>query len=372
MGFFYITDEANVRHVLSTNYENYEKGPSFRAVFGDFLGVGIFSTDGEQWKVHRQIASTMFSRNLLRRTTEVTLSKLFLVDEILQKSSLNGTTIDIQDIFHRMTFDTTSYTAFGCNMNSLLSLNGEHTFASAFDEMQFLINNRILDPLFKIKRFLRLGYREKRIAELKKVLLYEVKKIIHSRRQCSQEKDSHDILGRIMNHDKIKHTLGEDELCDFVMNILIAGRDTTACALSWALYELTKHPLIVQKIIQEAEEVCGSIENNGSTTHKPDYSYDTICKLRYTHAVAMEVMRLHPPVPVDHKYAISNDVLPDGTFIPSGAIVSWIPIAMGHSEKIWGDDVLEFNPDRFFHRKEPSQYKFPVFNAGPRTCLGKK
>jgi len=116
------------------------------------------------------------------------------------------------------------------------------------------------------------------------------------------------------------------------------------------------------------EEICGPI---GNDNNKPDYSYDTICKLKYTNAVAMEVMRLHPPVPVDHKYSINDDVLPDGTFIPAGAIVSWIPIAMGHSEKIWGDDAFKFDPERFVNRKEPSLYQYPVFNAGPRTCLGK-
>ena len=133
--FFYITDEANVRHVLSTNFENYEKGLSFRAVYGDFFGVGIFGSDGDQWKVHRRIASNMFSRNLLRRTTEVTLQKLHLVADILKISSKNSTNVDIQDIFYRMTFDTTSFTVFGCNMNILQSLDGVHSFAVAFDEM---------------------------------------------------------------------------------------------------------------------------------------------------------------------------------------------------------------------------------------------
>jgi len=365
--FFYITEEENIRHVLSTNFDNYEKGESFRAVYGDFFGVGIFSTDGTLWKMHRQIASNMFSRNLLRRTAEVTLGKLHLVQNILQKCVKNSTSVDMQDVFFRMTFDTTSFTAFGCNMDSLQSGDGEHSFASAFDDLQTLVNSRILDPLFKLKRLLGLGHRERRIAKLKKVLRHEVKNIVHNR-QNSTDKEGYDILGRIIHQDKIHHTLSEDELCDFVMNILIAGRDTTACALSWAFYELTKHPLVIQKIIQEVEETCGP---KGNENNPPDYSYDTICKLKYTNAVAMEVMRLHPPVPVDHKYAINDDVLPDGTFIPGGAIVSWIPIAMGHSEKIWGNDAFKFDPERFVNRKEPSLFQYPVFNAGPRTCLGK-
>jgi cytochrome P450 len=77
---------------------------------------------------------------------------------------------------------------------------------------------------------------------------------------------------------------------------MIAGRDTTACALSWGFYELSKRPHIVQKIVEEVEQICG--------VDDPDYSYDKICQLRYTHAVVMEVLRLHPSVPNDHKYAV--------------------------------------------------------------------
>ncbi len=103
----------------------------------------------------------------------------------------------------------------------------------------------------------------------------------------------------------------------------------------------------------------------------PDYSYDKICELRYTHAVAMEVLRLHPSVPIDSKYAINDDVLPDGTLIPAGAGVSYLIFAMGRSESIWGEDALQFRPERFLDAKEPSQFKYTVFNAGPRNCLGK-
>mmetsp|Transcript_18216 Transcript_18216/g.39757 ORF Transcript_18216/g.39757 Transcript_18216/m.39757 type:complete len:135 (-) Transcript_18216:1526-1930(-) len=66
-----------------------------------------------------------------------------------------------------------------------------------------------------------------------------------------------------------------------------------------------------------------------------------------------------------------DDVLPDGTFVPAGSAVAWMPLSMGRSEEVWGEDALEFKPERFIGVKEPSLYKYPVFNAGPRTCLGK-
>lgn len=101
------------------------------------------------------------------------------------------------------------------------------------------------------------------------------------------------------------------EVRDVVMNFILAGRDSTACGLSWALYELTKHPIAVDKIRDEVRRVVGSNATN--------YTFETIEKLEYTHAVVMEALRLHPPVPDDFKFAIKEDVLPDGTRIPQGS-----------------------------------------------------
>ena len=158
----------------------------------------------------------------------------------------------------------------------------------------------MLDPLFELKRFLQIGSRERRISVLKRVLADEASTIIKTRRRSVKDgcRLGPDLLSRFLDHSKkVGQPLHDDELHSVVMNIMIAGRDTTACALSWGFFELTKRPEIVQKIVEEAEQICG--KNN------PDYSYDKIFQLRYTHAVVMEILRLHPSVPNDHKYAVA-------------------------------------------------------------------
>ena len=82
-----------------------------------------------------------------------------------------------------------------------------------------------------------------------------------------------------------KRGIVASEMIVFIMNILIAGRDTTACALSWSIYELTKNPQVEQKIVDEVNSICGTGDNC-------DFSYDTIGNLNYTDAVVMEVLRL--------------------------------------------------------------------------------
>ncbi len=144
--FFWVFDESSVKHILSENFQNYEKGEAFRSLYGDLLGHGIFVSDGHMWKVHRKIMSNMFSRNLLRQTAKVTLSKLEKVndlfrDKIKADAEPNiSASIDLQDIFFKLTFDTTSYVALGCEIDSLQSKGGQHPIAMSFDELQLLVS----------------------------------------------------------------------------------------------------------------------------------------------------------------------------------------------------------------------------------------
>jgi fatty acid omega-hydroxylase len=161
---------------------------------------------------------------------------------------------------------------------------------------------------------------------------------------------------------------------------MLAGWDTTACALSWTFYELTKNPHVIPHLLQDVYSICyhnddEKNDNNGDV----DYSYDKISQFR-----------LHPSVPIDIKVAVKKDVLPDGTIILAGAGVCYLPYAMGRSDSIWGGDacddappVQKFHPRRFLcplrtttqdmdlKCVEPSSFRYAAFNAGPRLCLWK-
>lgn len=113
-------------------------------------------------------------------------------------------------------------------------------------------------------------------------------------------------------------------------------------------------------------------------------SFDTVqtTSLPYIAAVFNESLRLYPPVPIELKECTSPTTFPDGTWLPKGAIVMWATWAMGHSKNIWGQDADDFRPSRWLINddqgvdmatlKTMSAYEFPVFNGGPRSCLGKK
>ena len=364
---FFTDDPTNVKHVLKDNFRNYEKGDLFRTMFRELLGNGIFVADGVVWESHRKISSRLFSRNLLQHSSQVFARNCGILVEQLEKAALESQAIDLQDLFLRLTIDNTAETTFGLQMNCLRS-GKQPLFASAFDEIQVLCLARLVDPLFEIKRFFQLSRGERRIRHLKSVLDLFCKGVIQNKRQAISHEDNaghQDLIGLFLKYSKhSKENLVDEELRDVILNFMAAGRDTTAAGLSWTFYELTKRPDIVDRVVAEINEICGPI---GSA----DYSFDTVSKLKYAHCVAMEGLRLHPPVATDSKFAIHNDTWPDGTHIPAGSMVTYLLNSMGRSESIWGPDAAEFKPERFLDSKEPSPFRFSVFNAGSRSCLGK-
>lgn len=95
-------------------------------------------------------------------------------------------------------------------------------------------------------------------------------------------------------------------LADLVLNFLIAGRDTTAQAMSWCLFLLMQHPAVEQRLFEEVQAVTGGKQ----------VTYEQLASLTYTDAVLRESLRLHPSVPLDPKYNTEAISLPDGTFLP--------------------------------------------------------
>jgi cytochrome P450 len=114
------------------------------------------------------------------------------------------------------------------------------------------------------------------------------------------------------------------------------------------------------------------IDSVGINSLDKHISYEDIKLMKYAKAVFYETLRLYPPVSFEVKQCNTNDVLPNGILINKGEFVAWSIYAMGRSTRIWGADALEYRPERWLSMTTlPSPYEFPVFNAGPRMCLGK-
>ncbi len=138
-----------------------------------------------------------------------------------------------------------------------------------------------------------------------------------------------------------------------------------------------RHPDAQNKILSELRSTFAEAKD------ELPLSFDTVqpSSLPYTAAVFNESLRFYPPVPVELKESTAETTFPDGTWLPKGSVVMWATWAMGRSKNTWGDDADEFRPERWhvagdegepLTLKTVSAFAFPVFNGGPRACLGKR
>ncbi|ORZ13523.1 cytochrome P450 [Absidia repens] len=368
---------ANVEHILKNNFENYIKGPNFSAAMDDLFGHGIFNANGEEWKFQRKTASHVFNvKNFRDQFTDVFMEEMqYMSTHVLDKAAEQNRVIDFHDLMYKFTLDSFILLGFGVHLNSLHQ-EGKVPFATAFDEAQkgtfFRMINQFWPTTERPASLILPWILPDMKAGLKVVDDY-AREVTEKRRaeMANGQTEAKDLLSRFMKASNAKgEPLSNDELRDIVLNFVIAGRDTTAQALSWCFYMLTTHPRVERVLLQEiTENITDELLADSSALYEVIKN-----KMNYAHAVFYETLRLYPSVPLNQKYALKDDIWPDGTHIKKGDYVVWSPYAQGRSEKVWGLDAKHFRPERWISEngdiKRESQGKWPAFHSGPRTCLG--
>ncbi|WP_260399771.1 cytochrome P450 [Peribacillus simplex] len=171
-----------------------------------------------------------------------------------------------------------------------------------------------------------------------------------------------DMLGILIDARDDKDGLGMTSLQvrDELMTIFLAGHETTATALSWALYEISKHPEIQSKLFSEVNSIIG---------HRTPKAEDFM-KLPYTQNIIHETLRVYPP-----SYILSRDVAEDvvigGYRFKKGDMILISSYVMQHNPEYF-DQPESFIPERFennFLKSLPAFAYFP-FGGGPRVCIG--
>ncbi|XP_073143108.1 cytochrome P450 94C1 [Henckelia pumila] len=362
----------NVEHMLKTKFHNYPKGKPFSTILGDLLGRGIFNVDGDLWKFQRKMASLELGSFSVRSyafqivTSEIQSKLIPLMSHQARNDSSTHDLLDLQDVFRRFSFDTICRFSFGLDLGCLNLPLPISEFESAFDLATRLSAERAITAspiVWKIKRFFNLG-KEKQLKQAIKSVNDLAREVIKHKRNHQETSSNDDLLSRFMaNIDD------DDFLRDIVVSFLIAGRDTVASSLTSFFWLLSKNPSVIQSIIQESDRIMGS------AAARKCPSFNQLREMHYLQAAVHESLRLFPPVQFDSKFSEADDVLPDGTMVSGGARVTYHPYAMGRMERIWGHDFAEFKPERWLENgvfKQANPFKYPVFQAGPRVCLGKE
>ncbi|KAF5667213.1 cytochrome P-450 monooxygenase [Fusarium heterosporum] len=180
--------------------------------------------------------------------------------------------------------------------------------------------------------------------------------------------DHFDVLSLLIK----TNSFSDEALKDQLLTFLAAGHETTASALAWACYLLTKHPEIQTKLREEVKNALPEdVENN------MDDLAGILEQLPYLNGIMHETLRLYPTVPLTMRQAI-RDTRIGNQFIPEGTDIIVSIWYINRSPVIWGPDAAEFRPERWItddgkpnqNGGASSNYNFLTFLHGPRSCIG--
>ncbi|KAH6835339.1 cytochrome P450 [Perilla frutescens var. hirtella] len=375
-------DPNNLEHILKVKFDNYPKGPTWQSVFHDLLGEGIFNSDGDTWLFQRKTAALEFTTRTLRQAMARWVSRAIKSRfcPILRTAQLEAKPVDLQDLLLRLTFDNICGLAFGKDPETLSPGLPDNRFAMAFDRATEATLQRFILPEFiwKLRKWLRLGMELSLSRSLDDVDDYLTRVIDTRKLELLSQKTGgsphDDLLSRFM---KKRESYDDHFLKHVVLNFILAGRDTSSVALSWFFWLTILNPAVEEKILLE---ICSVLkESRGGDAAKwldEPLVFEEIDRLVYLKAALSETLRLYPSVPEDSKHVIADDVLPDGTFVAAGSNITYSIYSAGRMKLIWGEDCLEFKPERWLSEdgrkfETKDQFRFVAFNAGPRICLGK-
>ncbi|KAK9468630.1 cytochrome P450 [Lipomyces arxii] len=273
---------------------------------------------------------------------------------------------DVQTLFYRLTMDTATEFLFGESVECQGrddEVGGGCGFAAMFNRAQTIMSRRVLMRTFY---WLADG---KEYAEANKVVHEFVDGYV-DRALESDEKKVHE--GRYVFLDAlVEDTRDRKMLRDQLLNILLAGRDTTANLLSWAVHLLANDARVYDKL---RESVLGAFGEDSVDA----ITFESLKGLKYLRFVLNEVLRLYPSVPQNFRFAIRDTVLPRGggkdktepVVVSRGMAVFYNVFAMHRRKDLYGDNANEFVPERWEGRS--AGWEYLPFNGGPRICLGQQ
>ncbi|KAL5205432.1 hypothetical protein ABZP36_033641 [Zizania latifolia] len=361
------------RAALTTNDAALASRPHLLS--GQFLSFGCsdvtFAPAGPYHRMARRVVvSELLSARRVATYGAVRVKELRRLLAHLTKNTSPGTPVDLSECFLNLANDVLCRVAFGRRFPHGKGDKLGAVLAEAQDLFAgFTIGDFFpeLEPIASTVTGLR--HRLKScLADLREVCDEIVDEHIGGNRQRipgDRDEDFVDVLLRVQKSPDLEVPLTDDNLKALVLDMFVAGTDTTFATLEWVMTELVRHPRILKKAQEEVRRVVGS---------KGCVEESDLGELHYMRAIIKETFRLHPAVPL---LVPRESVAPctlGGYDIPAKTRVFINTFAMGRDPEIW-DNPLEYSPERFDNAsgeidlKDPD-YKLLPFGGGRRGCPG--
>ena len=339
-----------IRHVLVDNYENYTRTPAGLRVLRPILGEGLLIAEGRAWKHQRRTLAPAFTP---RAVSTLVPYMLTATDETIAKlRAASNAPVDLREAMQRLTLEIAGRTMFSFGMDR---------HGAALREFVIEYGERLARPHF-LDLLLPLGWptpQDFARARFRKRWTAFVGQLMAERRAAGKNegapaRDLFDLMGEARDPETgVAFT--DEQLGDQVATMILAGHETTATALFWALYLLALDPATQEEVATEVQAATA----NGALDLE---------RLKFTRAVIDETMRLYPPAFLIARAAAGPDTIAGRPVKPKDVILI-APWLLHRHEKLWSDPNA-FIPQRFMTGTPPDRFAYLPFGVGARVCIG--
>jgi cytochrome P450 len=344
-----ISDPAGMAQVLTQHAAAFKKSPLDQRIMGSATREGLLSVHDEQWRRQRRAVAPMFKHRHMADLAPDVNSVISAFSDSLG----SGGEIELSAAMADVTFDVLAKALLGDPQG----LNRE-TLRVATRRVVTAAGTLRPDDLIPWTGYVPRPVGPRGVIAIKR--LREAADDLLTQRQDGEGAD--DLVSLLVEakDPKTGTGLSRREQRDNLIGFFIAGHETTALTLTWALYLLGMDKAVQTRLRNEVNTVAGP----------GDVQYEDLAKLEFTRAVIDETMRLFPPAPVLARQCL-KPVEVCGRNIEAGDIMILANYVMHRTERLW-DDPLAFDPDRFIRQPElrTKGAAFMPFGGGPRICVG--
>ena len=344
-----ITDPEGMMQVLAQEAKKFTKTAIDARILGPATKEGLLSVHGDQWKRQRRAVAPMFAKRHMADLAPMITDVLNTFKTKLDREP----SLDLNAGMAELTFDVLAKALLGDPQG----LDGER--------LKYATRNAVTsagtlrpDDLIPWPRWVPRPISPKGSRALKK-LKAAADDLLDSR---DVNDPGDDLVGLLISaiDPKTGQKLSRRERRDNLIGFFIAGHETTALTLTWALYLVGMHGPTAERIRAEVTDICG----------QGDIAYDDIDRLSFTRAVLDETMRLYPPAPMLNRECHEETDI-HGRKIEVGDTFLLCNYVMHRTERLW-ENPNAFDPDRFMRQPELKAKGAPYmpFGAGPRICVG--
>jgi cytochrome P450 len=353
--WYQINHPDGIRRVLQENNRNYGKGSLTLNFFKPVVGEGLITSEGALWLRQRRLIQPIFHRRSVAAFGALMTDETLAMLERWRPAMEGGEPLDVPVEMARLALDVVTGALFHAHVGEEPEVIGQAINTIVEDlgyrfEVPFYPPHRVPTP------------RNRRFRAAMRTVDQAVYAIIAERRRDGG--DEEDLLALLMGtrDEASGEAMGDRQLRDEVMTLFLAGHETTANALSWALYLISTHPLVEGRLREELDEVLGADRRVPTIGDLPD--------LTYTKMVVDETLRLYPPAWITNRQAIAEDEIL-GHRIPAGSFVTLSPYVLHRHPDYWTHPDT-FDPERFVPGRTDGRPRFAYFpfGGGPRQCIG--